>query len=161
MSNASDLHFQPPKPRPPRRRIIAGKSTGALIPPRVLIVDDDPVFARIIQVALEKSGYEVLVANDARTGLKLAFREIPDLIILDYVMPNKDGLELLYDIRLSSSTEDIPVIMITASGYENVVTRAVNAGINDLLVKPFETDLLLARVSRLAPYEPETNPTEG
>ncbi len=124
----------------------------------VLLVDDDPIITQIIQRLLEKKGYMVRVAMDARKGLALALSYPPDLIVLDYMMPQKDGLALLADIRALPELKEVPVIMMTGVSEQDIVAKAIQLGVTDFLAKPFYPPRLAERVAKYLP-PPETGPT--
>ena len=120
----------------------------------ILIIDDDPVVSQLSQRILEKRGYAVRVAADARKGLALALSYPPDLIVLDYMMPVKDGLSLLADIRAMPELKDVPVIMMTGVSEQDVVAKAIHLGVTDFMVKPFLPPRLLERVQKHLPPPP-------
>jgi DNA-binding response OmpR family regulator len=126
---------------------------------QILLIDDDPVISQIAQRILEKKGYAVRVAADARKGLALALSYPPDLIVLDYMMPQKDGLSLLADIRALPELKEVPVIMMTGVSEQDVVSKAIQLGVTDFMVKPFYPPRLLERVQKHLPaVEPPTRP---
>ncbi len=117
--------------------------------PDILIIDDDPTITRILTMVLEKAGYTTRSAHTARTGLNEALRKTPDAILLDYMLPERSGLELLADFRQSLDLMDTPVIMLTASNEMTVVKSAIIEGVNDYLLKPIDPETLLSRLTRL------------
>ncbi len=110
---------------------------------KILVVDDEHRYIRLIQVNLEASGYEVLSATDGATALALAAQERPDLILLDVMLPPKDGLTVCREIRTFS---DVPIVMLTALGRTEDVVKGLDAGADDYIVKPFSAQELLARM---------------
>ena len=114
---------------------------------RILLVDDEPDMTRVIGKSLEISGYEVIIANDGIECISKAQCERPDVILLDNVMPNMDGLTALKKLRSSKRTEDIPVIIVTALADEDSIARAMNGGADSYVVKPFDYEMLLARIT--------------
>ena len=123
--------------------------------PRVLVIDDDPTIARIAKVTLCSKGYDVVLAEDTHAGLIELFRQKTDLILLDYMLPDQNGLSFLKEIREDPDMADIPVIMITTTGLSEVVQAAKLLGANDFIAKPFNLKNLIDRVSRLAPIPEE------
>lgn len=117
----------------------------------ILIIDDDAVITQLAQRILEKRGYGVRVAADPRRGLALALTYPPDLIVLDYMMPQKDGLTLLADIRALPELKDVPVIMMTGVSAQDVVAKAIQLGVTDFMAKPFYPPRLLERVMKHLP----------
>ncbi len=111
--------------------------------PSILLVDDDPQLIRLVRANLESVGYSVQVAMDARSALQLVDMEIPDMIILDIMLPEIDGYELCQRIREFSAT---PIIMLTAKVEDADRVRGLKLGADDYLTKPFSVQELLARV---------------
>lgn len=111
---------------------------------RILIVDDDPKFVELLRVALERADYAIVAATNGLQGEK-AFRSNPvDLIMLDVMMPQRDGFEMLRDVRAISS---VPIIMLTALSDTDNVVKGLELGADDYITKPFELKEVLARVS--------------
>jgi len=110
---------------------------------RILIVDDDPPTVKWTSFLLRDEGYEVITADNGRAGLELVERELPDLVILDVMMPHIDGLEVCRRIR---QTMDVPIIMLSAKGETADKVTGLKMGADDYLAKPFEPAELLARV---------------
>lgn len=111
---------------------------------RILVADDEKNMRWALQKALAKEGYLVDLAEDGQAALERVRTELPDLVILDYKMPKKDGLAVLKELRESSP--DLPVIMLTAHGSIDHAVMAIQAGASDYMTKPFELDELKARV---------------
>lgn len=110
---------------------------------RVLVVEDDPAIGRLLRRSLTDRGDVVTVAVDGTSGLALALQEQPDVVLLDLGLPDLDGLDVLSMLRAVST---IPVIVITAQDDDRTVVRALDAGADDYLVKPFGSDQLAARI---------------
>jgi len=115
---------------------------------KILVVDDSQSITAIIQVALQKEGYEVFVGHDGLEGLKLAISEKPDLIICDTVMPRMDGFGLLRALKGSPATALIPMILLTAKSGSEDEQRALEAGFLDFISKPVQPIRLISRVKR-------------
>jgi len=109
----------------------------------VLTVDDEPRFVRLIEANLLSAGYNVLTANNGTTALEVIVAKKPNLVLLDVMMPEMDGFEVLDRIREFSN---VPVIMLTAKGEEADRVEGLNRGADDYVVKPFSANELLARV---------------
>jgi two-component system, sensor histidine kinase and response regulator len=117
----------------------------------VLIIEDDKETIKLIEYILKPNGYYVSSALDGRKGVAAACSEPPGLILLDYMLPDKDGIAVLNEIRVMPELHRIPVIMITAIHQAQIVKTAIQAGVNDFLIKPFKPDQLLERVKKLLP----------
>lgn len=111
---------------------------------RVLVVEDDPSIALGLRINLESEGYEVLTAEDGERGLQLARTENPDLIILDVMLPRRNGLEVLHDLR--SEGRSVPIIILSAKAAEMDKVAGLELGAEDYVAKPFSLAELLARV---------------
>src|SRR5690348_3190792 len=114
----------------------------------VLVVDDDPVIVKLLQVNFEMEGYEVLTAGDGEEGLDRAQRERPDVIILDVMMPKLDGLEVARALKAEDGTRDIPVILLSAKAQVTDI-QAGQSLADDYITKPFDPLELLDRVAAL------------
>jgi DNA-binding response OmpR family regulator len=110
---------------------------------RVLIVDDDPALSEVVARYLEREGFEVGLANDGATGLAMALDTLPDLVVLDLMLPVIDGLEVCRRLRRAAP---IPVVMLTARGEENDRIAGLELGADDYVTKPFSPRELTARV---------------
>ncbi|MEN9204633.1 MAG: response regulator transcription factor [Thermostichales cyanobacterium BF4_bins_65] len=117
--------------------------------PRVLVVDDDPCILDLVRINLELAGYEVIKANDGVKGQAMAVQVVPDLIVLDLMLPQVDGLTVCQRLRRDERTADIPILMLTALGQTQDKVEGFNAGADDYLTKPFEVQELLVRVRAL------------
>ncbi|MEW5959094.1 MAG: response regulator transcription factor [Chloroflexota bacterium] len=114
---------------------------------KVLLVEDEPQIAGFISRGLRREGYNVFVAADGETGLEMAFGELPDLIILDIMLPGIDGLNVCRQIR--EAQLQTPILMLTARDAIPDRVAGLEAGADDYLVKPFAFEELLARVRAL------------
>jgi two-component system, OmpR family, phosphate regulon response regulator PhoB len=103
----------------------------------ILIVEDEAHIRRVLEYNLKLDGFEVYMAEDGATGLQLAREKSPDIILLDWLMPVTNGLQVLAELKADSCTEHIPVIMLTAKGMLNDVTQALKTGADDYITKPF------------------------
>ena len=110
---------------------------------RILVVDDEPAVTDLLAYNLRKSGYEPLVAADGREALRLARQSNPDLILLDLMIPEIDGLDVCRELR---KTSDVPIIMITARGEEIDRVVGLELGADDYVSKPFSVRELMARI---------------
>ena len=112
----------------------------------VLIVEDHSRVAKLIQSYIEKDGFKTILAFEGIQALKLYYQNHPDLLILDVMLPGKTGLEILEEIRKTSS---VPIIMITAKSEEVDKLKGLGLGADDYIVKPFSPNEMLARVNAL------------
>ncbi|MEH7413703.1 response regulator transcription factor [Neobacillus drentensis] len=111
---------------------------------RILVVEDERQIAKIIKIELEYEGYEVVVAYDGKAGLQAALTEKPDLILLDVMLPEMNGIEVLRRVRKENNL--IPIILLTARNLTMDKVTGLDQGANDYITKPFEMEELLARV---------------
>ena len=116
---------------------------------KILVVDDEAVLVETIAYNLEQAGYQVLTAADGASALEVAQREAPDLIILDIMLPEMDGLEVCRQLRREGNTATTPIIMLTARGDEIDKVVGLEVGADDYVTKPFGRRELLARVRAL------------
>ena len=112
----------------------------------ILIVEDEPAIRDMLAYALRKGDYAPLLAADAREAQERIAERVPDLILLDWMLPGTSGLELARRWRKDALTRDIPIIMLTARGEENDRVGGLEAGVDDYVVKPFSARELLARI---------------
>ncbi len=117
--------------------------------PKVLAVDDQVHIVRLIQVNLERNGYQVVTAYDGVEALDKVKTENPDLVVCDVMMPRKDGFEVLRELKSDPTTRDIPFIMLTAKAQDADVFRGWASGVDAYLTKPFNPQELLAFVKRV------------
>ncbi len=119
--------------------------------PRILVIEDEPDIQAVLRFALEKDGHQVTVAGNGGDGLQELRRAGYDLVLLDLMLPDRDGLEVCRIIRSDPSLATTPVIMVTAKGEETDVVVGLGLGADDYVTKPFRTKELLARIKvRLA-----------
>ena len=113
---------------------------------RILIVDDEPAIRDMVAFALRKGDYDPVHAGDAREASAAIADRVPDLILLDWMLPGSSGLELARRWRRDDLTRDVPIIMLTARGEENDRVSGLESGVDDYVVKPFSARELLARI---------------
>jgi diguanylate cyclase (GGDEF)-like protein len=112
----------------------------------LLVVDDDPFIARLLEIELRAGGYDVRVASDGQQALVAAQERCPDLVLADVMMPNMDGFELTRRLRQDPRTQGVSIIMLTARGLSADKLEGFAIGADDYIVKPFDTPELLARI---------------
>lgn len=113
----------------------------------VLVVDDDPDVCDLVTYKLEQSGFDVRRASDGEQALREVAAQVPDLVLLDIMMPGMSGLEVLERWRAASETARLPVIMLTAKAQESDVERGFELGADDYVIKPFSPRELARRVA--------------
>ena len=116
---------------------------------KILVIEDDPVVARLMQYTLTKHGYEVQTASNGLEGLRKARQERPDLIILDVMLPGIDGYEICHRLRAEPRTSAIPIMIYSAKGQEDDLAAGQRVGANDYLMKPAEPYEITRMVGRL------------
>jgi len=127
--------------------------------PRVLIVEDEPAIAELIQVNLKHGGFTPVLAYDSVAAQRELDAELPDVILLDWMLPGQSGLSLARHWRKQERTKGIPILMLTARGDEPDKVAGLDAGADDYITKPFSTQELLARIRAvLRRRTPEASP---
>ncbi|WP_291329671.1 response regulator [Desulfovibrio sp. UCD-KL4C] len=114
--------------------------------PQVLIIDDEPFNLEFLELVLRQRGYRIITANNGRTGIELAEKKQPDLILLDIMMPGENGFECATILRLSPETSEIPIIFLTALDDAKSTRKGFDAGAVDFIPKPFEYREVLHRI---------------
>lgn len=113
----------------------------------ILIVDDEPDIREFIRFTLEEAGFQVLEAGHADEARKLLTNDKPDLLLLDWMLPGRSGLELAQQLKQNPKTRHVPVIMVSARGEEEDRVKGLNTGADDYISKPFSPRELVARVN--------------
>jgi two-component system phosphate regulon response regulator PhoB len=114
--------------------------------PRILIVEDEEDIRELVRYNLEREQFIVVQADSGEAGLKEAAQRRPDLILLDLMLPGKDGLQICRELKLSEALREVPVVMMTARGEESDIVTGLELGAEDYVVKPFSPKVLVARV---------------
>ncbi len=114
--------------------------------PRVLIVEDETALVELLRYNLEQSGFKVGVAYDGEEALRAIQEDVPDLILLDWMLPLMSGIEVCRQLRRQTATANVPIIMLTARGEEGDRIRGLDAGADDYVSKPFSPSELVARI---------------
>lgn len=113
---------------------------------QILVVEDEPQIAELLRYNLAKEGYAVLVAHKGHEALRLLGSHKPDLVLLDLMLPDLDGLEVCRRIRRDPASEGLPIVMLTAKGEEADIVAGLELGADDYVTKPFSPRVLLARI---------------
>lgn len=116
------------------------------MPANILLVEDEPAIQELIAANLARAGHHVVRANDAEGAQRIVREALPDLVLLDWMLPGASGVEFARRLRADERTRDIPIIMLTARGEENDRVGGLEAGVDDYVVKPFSARELLARI---------------
>jgi two-component system phosphate regulon response regulator PhoB len=116
------------------------------ITPYVLVVEDEDSLATLLQYNLQKDGYDIAVAGDGEEALLLIDERLPDLVVLDWMLPKVSGIEVCRRLRQRNETRNLPIIMLTARGEESDRIRGLDTGADDYVVKPFSMSELTARI---------------
>jgi two-component system phosphate regulon response regulator PhoB len=116
------------------------------VQPYVLVMEDEDALATLLSYNLEKEGYKVVVASDGEEGMLQIDERLPDLVLLDWMLPKLSGIEVCRRIRGRSETRNLPIIMLTARGEESDRVRGLDTGADDYLTKPFSMTELTARI---------------
>jgi two-component system phosphate regulon response regulator PhoB len=114
--------------------------------PHILVVEDEDSLATLLQYNLQKEGYDVALAGDGEEALLLVDERLPDLMVLDWMLPKVSGIEVCRRLRQRNETRNLPIIMLTARGEETDRVRGLDTGADDYVVKPFSMTELTARI---------------
>ncbi|MDG2519337.1 response regulator transcription factor [Lysobacter soli] len=116
----------------------------------VLMIEDEEDIALIVRYLLERNGFTVEHLADGRAGLeRIQAGAVPDLVLMDFMLPFRDGLELVERLRAQPQWTSVPVLMLTAKAREADIVRALEIGADDYVTKPFQPEELMARIRRL------------
>ena len=122
---------------------------AGMTPPRLLLVEDDPALAELLEFRFRAEGYGVIVTADGDEAMLLAAEEAPDLVVLDWMIEGTSGIEVCRRLRRDKGTAHVPIIMLTARGAEDDMIRGLETGADDYLTKPFSPRELIARVAAI------------
>jgi two-component system phosphate regulon response regulator PhoB len=117
--------------------------------PRVLSIEDDAAMGQFLKAVFTAQGFTMDLATDGNAGLDMARRRRPDLVILDLLMPYKNGFEVLKELKDAPETRAVPVIILSSNSREEDIVKALNAGADDFVVKPFRARELVTRVRKV------------
>ncbi|MFA6349447.1 MAG: response regulator [Candidatus Omnitrophota bacterium] len=116
---------------------------------RILLVDDEAELVELVKMRLEANGYDILTAYDGKEALDVAKKEMPDLIILDLMLPQIDGYKVCRMLKFDEKYKKIPIIIFTARALDTDKKVGMEVGADDYIVKPFEPELLLMKIKDL------------
>jgi two-component system phosphate regulon response regulator PhoB len=120
-----------------------------MVKTKILVVDDEQDIRELVELNLARDGYEMILCESGQEALDLARSKLPNLIVLDLMLPDIDGLEVCKALKRDSKTEHIPILMLTARGEEADIVIGLELGADDYVTKPFSGKVLAARVRRL------------
>ena len=113
----------------------------------ILIIEDEPDIRTLLEYNLKKNGYTILLEKDGEAGLTSARNSLPDLILLDLMLPGINGIDVCRVLKADNMTQNIPIIMLTALGQEEDIVQGLEAGSDDYVTKPFSLKVLEARIA--------------
>src|SRR4028119_1110187 len=116
--------------------------------PKILVIEDERPLVEVLSYNLKREGYEVLVAHDGQDGLRQAQLRLPDLILLDLMLPVKAGLEVCRELRAGTRTRAIPIVMVTAKAEESDELIGFATGADDYVTKPYSVKVLIQRIKK-------------
>src|SRR3954469_15302336 len=115
---------------------------------KILIVEDERALVEVLAANLDREGFEVMVAYDGQDGLRQAQLKLPDLIVLDLMLPVKPGLEVCRELRSGARTREIPIVMVTAKAEESDQLVGFAMGADDYVTKPYSMKVLIERIKK-------------
>jgi len=116
---------------------------------RILVVEDEPRVLEVIKKRLEVAGHHVITAVDGAEGFELAKSENPDLIVLDLMLPKKDGYDVCWELKHDPLYKPIPILMLTARTQDREIERGMKSGADGYMMKPFDGKVLVDRIAEL------------
>ena len=123
------------------------------MPKRILIVDDEPNIVLSVEFLMKREGYDVITAGDGQAALEILSETKPDLMILDVMMPRKNGFEVCDEVRADPDLSGLPILMLSAKGREAEVKKGLSLGADAYITKPFSTHELVAKVNELIKHK--------
>ena len=130
--------------------------------PKILVIEDERSLVEVLSINLEREGFEVVVAHDGQEGLRQVQLKLPDLVVLDLMLPNKSGLEVCRELRMGPRTREVPIIMVTAKAEESDELVGFATGADDYVTKPYSMKVLVQRIKKeLRRRQMKEEPTVG
>ena len=127
------------------------------MPATILVVEDEPAIQSLIEINLRRAGHDVVLAGDAETARRLVTAALPDMVLLDWMLPSMSGIDFARQLRRDSRTRDLPIIMLTARADERDKIEGFDIGVDDYISKPFSPRELVARIRAvLRRHAPQT-----
>src|SRR5438132_4422210 len=137
--------------------VTSGPSPSAVARARILVIEDERALTDVLAYNLQREGYETVVAHDGQEGLRKAQTLLPDLILLDLMLPVLSGLEVCRELKAGERTRDIPIVMLTAKTEETDQVVGFSLGADDYVNKPFSVKVLMQRIKALQRRREGTN----
>lgn len=128
---------------------------------KILVVEDEPEIRELVRYNLVREGFQVSSSGCGEEATRIALRELPDLVVLDLMLPGMDGLAVCRRLRNNARTQDIPIVMLTAKGEETDIVTGLELGADDYVVKPFSPRVLVARIHAVLRRVVEVRDGEG
>ena len=122
---------------------------------RILVCDDDDIIVQIVTSKLRSEGFNIATASSGRDALSLLRAELPDLLIVDAIMPGLDGIEVLKTVRTDSRLKNLPVMMLSAKRDPEFIAKVIQCGVTDYVAKPFALGALARRVKHIVNPDPQ------
>jgi two-component system, OmpR family, phosphate regulon response regulator PhoB len=130
--------------------------------PKIMVIEDERALVEVLAVNLEREGFEVFTAFDGQDGLRQVQLKLPDLVVLDLMLPVKPGLEVCRELRNGARTRDIPIVMVTAKAEESDQLVGFAMGADDYVTKPYSVKVLIERIKKeLRKKQAQEEPTAG
>ena len=123
--------------------------TATMARPRILIIEDERGLTDVLSYNLQREGYDIIVAHDGQEGLRKAQMQLPDVVLLDLMLPGLDGLDVCRELRAGERTRNVPILMLTAKAEETDQVVGFSMGADDYVTKPFSVKVLLQRIKAL------------
>ena len=133
-----------------RDRVTLGTWFGDELPVNILMIDDNPDMLEILRLLLKVNGHRPIMALGGKEGLDIARKEPPDVILLDIMMPDIDGFEVLRRLKLDMSTEKIPEILVTAVSGQALIDKAISLGAEGYVTKPYTRNQLMSLINEVS-----------
>ena len=133
-----------------RDRVTLGTWFGDELPVNILMIDDNPDMLEILRLLLKVNGHRPIMALGGKEGLDIARKELPDVILLDIMMPDIDGFEVLRRLKLDMSTEKIPEILVTAVSGQALIDKAMSLGAEGYVTKPYTRNQLMSLINEVS-----------
>jgi DNA-binding response OmpR family regulator len=116
---------------------------------QIVYVEDSNTVSMLVKYKLTMEGFDVKIVTDGEFAFEIIKTELPDIVLLDVMLPIKNGLTILKELKSSQETKDIPVIMLTTNSEEDLILRCFETGASDYITKPFSTPVLVARINKI------------